>query len=111
MISKQGHGTDVILDDLWSTLEPTRLLRLALNILSRRLPADVETESVRESLGSIHEWICKAELKALRTWGLPTQYVIIRPINPLNPPGPEDMEKISSAIRALDDLGLVVRPA
>lgn len=30
----------------------------------------------------------------------------------VNPPGPEDMKKISAAIRTLDDLGLIIiRPS
>jgi hypothetical protein len=34
--------------------------------------------------------------------------LVISPINPMNPPGPQDMEKIAAALRTLDDLGLIM---
>jgi hypothetical protein len=37
-------------------------------------------------------------------WG---DYLIVTPINPMNPPGQEDMEKAVAALHVLDDLGLL----
>lgn len=110
MNSEHGHGIDVEVDGIRSALEPTRKIRLALDVLWGILPPDMETDAIRDALWDIHDWLCKAELKELLTWGLSKQYVIISPINPRKPPGPEGMEKIAHAIRALDDLGLIVIP-
>lgn len=110
MDSEHGHGVNVEVDSIRSALEPTRKIRLALDVLWGILPPDMETDAIRVALWDIHERLCEEELKKLRTWGIPHQYVIISPINPRKPPGPEDMEKIARAIRTLDDLGLIVIP-
>jgi hypothetical protein len=110
MNSKKDHGVSVDVDEIRSVLEPTRELRLALDILSGSLSPDMETDATGAALWDLHERLCKAELKVLRIWGLPRAYVIISPINPMNPPSREDMEKIARAIQTLDDLGLIVVP-
>jgi hypothetical protein len=104
------HGHDVSVDEIRSALEPTRKLRLGLDVLWEHLPQDMESGAIGDALWMIHERLRSDELRALRTWGLPRAYVIISPINPRNPPGPGDMEKIADAIRTLDDLGLIVVP-
>jgi hypothetical protein len=72
------------------------------------LPVNAETPAIREAFYAIDEHIRKAELKDLRQGVLSRGYFIISPINPMNPPGPEDMEKVAAALRTLDDLGLII---
>ena len=44
----------------------------------------------------------------MRRGVLARDYFILSPINPMNPPSPEDMEKATAAFRTLDDLGLII---
>jgi hypothetical protein len=50
----------------------------------------------------------KAALANIRRGVLARDYFILSPINPMNPPSPEDMEKVTAAFRTLDDLGLII---
>ena len=108
MSSDQGHGVDVEVDSIRSALIPTRALRQALDVLSGRLPVKAETPAIRDALWAIEEHIRAAELKDLRQGVLARDYFIISPINPMNPPSPDDMEKVTAALRTLDDLGLII---
>jgi hypothetical protein len=109
-IRDNDHGAGVSLDDIRSALGDTRILRLASGVLAG-LPTDIEftkTETVHTALLEIHERLCKAEMANLRTYGLSNDYLVIRPINPMNPPGPEAMEQVTAAIRTLARFGLIV---
>jgi transcriptional regulator with XRE-family HTH domain len=105
-----GHGTGVDIEAIARALEPTLALRLSLDILDGELLPSVATPPVRDALCSIRRWVNAEELRQLRTYGLSRHYVIIKPISPLAPPGPEDMKQIAAAIRTLDDLGLIIKP-
>jgi hypothetical protein len=107
MSSDQGHGANVDLNGIEVTLRPTRVTRLALDALLGSLPDDMLTPATENTLWDIHDQLCKKELAALSLWGIPRQYLIIRPINPANLPAPEDMERIIAAIRTLSSLGLL----
>ena len=108
MSSERGYGVPVDADDVSATLESTRVLRLALNVLWDGLSLDAETGPVPETLTSIHNRINKTEATGLRTWGQAEHYLIIRPISPVSPPPPEIMEKITAAVRTLAQLGMLV---
>ena len=108
MSSGQTHGVEVEIDSIRSTLAPTRALRQAHAVLSGSLPVEAETPAIRDALWAIHEHILKAELKDLRQGILARDYFIISPINPMNPPSPQDMKKVAAALRTLDDLGLII---
>ena len=107
MSGEQGHGADVDLDGIDSTLTPTRVARLALDALLGSLPNDLLTPATENALWDIHDQLCTKELADLRQWGINRQYLIIKPINPANLPTPKDMDKISTAIRTLASLGLI----
>jgi hypothetical protein len=107
MSSGQDHGAYVDLDAFDSTLAGTRLARLGLDALLESLPADLRNTAAEDTLWEIHDRICEKELADLRLWGVTQQYLIIRPINPARPPAPEDIEKITAAIRTLASLGLI----
>jgi hypothetical protein len=107
---KQGHGVEVETDSLLGALEPTRVLRHALDALWGNLPTDMETDTVRTALYEIDERLRKAILADLRKGVLARDYFVISPINPMNPPDPEDMEKVAAALRTLNDLGLIIIP-
>lgn len=107
MISDEGHGAAVDMDGIEVTLRPTRVIRLALEALLGSLPDDMLTRPVEDALWEIHVQLCKKELADLGLWGIPRQYLIIKPINLAKLPAPEDMEKITTAIRTLVGLGLI----
>jgi hypothetical protein len=71
----------------------------------------MDTAASSDALRDIDKRICAEELKALRKYGLPQQYLIISPVNLANPPAREIMEQVTSAIRALADAGLLVIPS
>jgi hypothetical protein len=110
MSSAHGYGAEVDPDDIRSALEPTRKLRLALDVLWGELPGNIGSETTEKSLWELHDRICAAELSALRSFGLTRQYIIIRPLNMMKLPDSETMQKITSAIQVLDDLGLIAGP-
>jgi hypothetical protein len=106
-IRDRDHGVGIGLDDIRSALAGTRMLRLATEVLGD-LPPDIETAEVRAALWQVHEALCKQDLVNLRTYGLSMDFLIIRPINPMNPPEPEVMKQITAAIRTLSELELIV---
>lgn len=110
MTGEHGHGVEVEVDSLLAALEPTRILRHALDVLQENMPADMETDAVRVAFYEIDERLREATLTNLRGGLLSRDYFIISPINPMNPPSPKDMENVAAALRTLDDLGLIIIP-
>lgn len=110
MTGERGHGVAVETDDLLAALELTRILQLALDVLWGNMPGGLATESVRGAFCEIDERLRKATLANLRRGVLPRDYLIVSPINPMNPPDREDMEKVTAALRTLDQLGLIIAP-
>lgn len=108
MTGQQGHGVEVETDSLRAALEPTRILRHALDALWENLPARMETDAVHAALNEIDQRLRASTLADLRQGMLSRDYFIISPINPMNPPSPQDMEKMAAALRTLDDLGLII---
>lgn len=108
MTGQRGHGVDVETDTLRNALEPTRTLRHALDVLRGHLPPSMETDAIRDALHDLDQQLRTATLADLRRGVLARDYLIISPINPMNPPGPEDMRKVAAALRVLDDLGLII---
>jgi hypothetical protein len=107
MSSDQGHGADVSLDGIETTLRPTRVIRLALEALLASIPDDMLYGPTEDALWELHVQLCKKELADLSLWGIPRQYLIIKPINPAKLPAAEDMEKIAAAVSTLASLGLL----
>jgi hypothetical protein len=110
-MSSNGYGASVDRDGIDSTLQPTRMQRLALEVLLDSLSPDLATPAIDSALWELRERLVDAELAALRTFGISHRYLIIRPINPGNLPGHEDLDKIAVAIRTLADMGLVAGDA
>jgi hypothetical protein len=108
MSSDQGHGVEVETDSLLSALVPTRTLQHALESLWDNLPPDLETDALRAAFYELDDRLRKAALANIRRGVLARDYFILSPINPMNPPSPEDMEKVTAAFRTLDDLGLII---
>ena len=106
-----GYGVPVDIEAVSSSLDSTRLMRLALNVLwdgLDELPGETATESVADALASVHDLINEAESADLRIFGEAEHYLIIRPISPVNPPPPEIMAKITAAVSVLAELGMLV---
>ena len=110
MSSNYEYGTEVDVDEIRSVLEPTRQIRLALDVLWGSLPQHIETKAIGESLTDLHERLCAEELRALRMFGVNQQYTIIRPLDMTNLPDADTMQKIAGAVQTLADLGLIAGP-
>jgi hypothetical protein len=95
-----------VLDDIQAALQVTPMLRQALNTLQCELPAEWATGSVTEMLRTLREKLDELELQEIRRVG-PQEYLLIKPLAP--DAGGEFAEQAAGHVRALDDLGLVVR--
>jgi hypothetical protein len=95
-----------ILDDIQGALGEPSKLRLALNTLQNEMPPNWETDSVREVLYGLREKLDELELREIRRLGH-YEYLLIKPLAP--DAGGAFAEKAAEHVRALDDLGLVVR--
>jgi hypothetical protein len=93
-------------DELFG-VENLRELRLALDIIHLFLPGDEGRDRIPAGLSGLHEWLCAEEDRQLRLDGLPDRYLIIRPVSPFSPPSPQDMERITAAVRTLAELGML----
>jgi hypothetical protein len=89
--------------------------RMALEVLWReftnRVPGTLEPEeeAVNKALEAMHSMLWRKEMQAVAGTALIAHYLIIRPVNPLNMPGPEETEEIKAAIAALDRNDLIAR--
>jgi hypothetical protein len=95
-----------ILDDIQAALYVPAQLRLALNMLQSEIPPELEADGVRETLSALRGKLQELELREIRRLG-PQEYLLIKPLPP--DAGGEFAEKVAEHIRALDDLGMVVR--
>ena len=95
-----------ILDDIQAALHVPAMLRLALNTLQDEMPPELETGDIRKMLNGLREKLQELELREIRLAG-PQEYLLIKPLAP--DAGGEFATKAAEHVRALDDLGLVVR--
>jgi hypothetical protein len=95
-----------ILDDIQAALQVPARLHHALNTLQDELPAEWQIGSVVMALGALREKLDELELREIRRVG-PQEYLLIKPLAP--DVGEEFAEQAAAYVRALDDLGLVVR--
>jgi|tagenome__1003787_1003787.scaffolds.fasta_scaffold20860047_5 hypothetical protein len=93
-------------EELFGT-ENLRELRLALDVLRLFLPVGDEGHPIPAGLQELHERLCAEEDRQLRSDGVPDRYLIIRPISSFNPPSPDDMKRITDAVRTLASLGMI----
>lgn len=101
------HAAAVDADDELFAVENLREARLALDVLRLFLPIGAEGHPIPAGLRDLHERLCAEEDRQLRSGGVPDRYLIIRPISPFNPPAPEDVERITDAVRTLASLGMI----
>jgi hypothetical protein len=90
-----------------SGVENLRELRLALDVIGMFYPENARSDAVNAALDDINDHLCAEEDLALRESGVLDRYLIIRPVNPLNPPPQEDIQRISAAVRTLAQLGML----
>jgi hypothetical protein len=95
-----------ILDDIQNALGDLSKLRLALNTLQNEMPGNWHTDSARAALCGMRKQLEEMELREIRRLGH-HEYLLIKPLAP--DAGGAFAEKIAEHVRALDDLGLVVR--
>lgn len=90
--------------------------RMALEMLwhefTNRVPGTLEPEeeAVNRALGAMHAMLWRREMQAVAETSLIAHYLIVRPINPLNMPGPEEAAEIAAAIATLDRHDMIARP-
>jgi hypothetical protein len=105
----RAKGTSMpipIFDDIQTALQVPAMLRRALNTLQNEMPPEWATGSVKEVLKTLPEKLDELELQEIRRVG-PLEYLLIKPLAP--DAGGEFAEQAAEHVRALDDLGLVVR--
>jgi hypothetical protein len=88
------------------SLEQTRHLRMVLDLLEETLPGSYASDGLLSELWALREKFAAVELSQLRRLGQ-REYLVIRPVDPAAP-GPL-ANRAAEAIKALDDLGLVIR--
>jgi hypothetical protein len=87
-------------------LSGSSTLRVAINTLMYNLPPELETDSVHDALRELHIKLDERELREIRDYG-PREYLLIKPLAP--DAGPDFAGQTAQHVRALDDLGLIVR--
>src|SRR5437868_6620310 len=106
MMAEGARMPAPILDDIQNALGDLSKLRLALNTLQNEMPMNLQTDSVREALSRLRKKLEETELEEIRRLGH-WEYLLIKPLAP--DAGRAFAEKAAEHVRALDDLGLVVR--
>ena len=94
------------LGDLQTAFRGTWKLRLALNILEREMPQNMWIMEIRHGLIVFRRRIELMELDETRCLG-PVEYLLINPLTPGT--DGESAEDVAAHVRALDDLGLILR--
>ncbi len=107
MPAPSPHAAAVNAEDELSGAENLRELRLALGVIHLFLPLGPDSDAITAALQDLHERLCADEDEQLRSAGVPDRYLIIRPVNPYSPPSPEDMRRITDAVRTLASLGMI----
>ena len=103
----KGRGIATpILDDIQDALYVPAQLRLALDTLQTVMPPELAADGVHETLAMLREKLLELELQEIRRVG-PQEYLLIKPLPP--DIGGEFADKAAEHVRALDDLGLIVR--
>jgi len=94
------------LDDIQYAFDDTWPVRLALNTLEAELPMNLQTTSLREVFTSLRDKLEEKELEQIRSLGH-QEYLLIKPL--ASDIGGPFAEHAAVHVRALDDMGLVVR--
>jgi hypothetical protein len=92
--------------DVEHALSGSTTLRVAINTLMFILPPELETDSVHDALRELQVKLSERELREIRDHG-PREYLLIKPLAP--DAGPDFAGQAAQHVRALDDLGLIVR--
>jgi hypothetical protein len=95
-----------VLDEIQSAFHLSAMLRQALNILQDEMPANWADGGVHETFRALREKLEELEIEEIRQVG-PQEYLLIKPLAP--DVGGEFAGQVAEHVRALDDLGLVVR--
>jgi hypothetical protein len=97
-------NASIDMEELHTELKDTRIIRLALDSLEEHLPAGLASDSLTAEFVGLRERLAEMEQKALRKIGN-REYMILAPVDEFECFG----GKAAEALRALDDLGLVIR--
>ena len=92
--------------DIERVLSGSSTLRVAINTLHYNLPQQLATDSVHDALRELHIKLGERELREIRDYG-PREYLLIKPLAP--DAGGIFANQAAQHVRALDDLGLIVR--
>jgi hypothetical protein len=99
-------------DDLGNALYQARMIRFGLEAAWQAidtLPGTMApTPHVRTALRTIADWLEHTEAGQLRDLLTTRTHAILLPVSLLNPPAPDDMKAITTAIAVLNTHGLVI---
>jgi hypothetical protein len=115
MTEARAHGTPIPHQEDLQGLPHVNVTRLALEVLWNELfyrrsgKLEPEEEAVGKALDDLHEMLWDEEMQAVAETGLTSHYLVIRPIDPLNIPGPEATSEIGHAIGTLLRHGMIAR--
>jgi hypothetical protein len=90
--------------------------RLALEVLWQQFTNTVpgslepEEEAVNDAMRAMHAMLWHREREAAAATGEYAHYLIVRPVNPLNMPTPDEAAEIAAALATLDRHDLLARP-
>lgn len=94
------------INDLQTAFRDSWSIRLALYTLEAETPMHWQTDSIREALKALRVTLEQSELEEIRCLG-PQEYLLIKPLAP--DAGGAFADRAADHVRALDDMGLVVR--
>jgi hypothetical protein len=101
------HAEPVNAEEELFGAENLRELRLALDVIDLFLPERDRSQAVTAALRDMRAHLCAEEDRDLKASGAPDRYLIIRPVSLSSPPPPEDMRRITDAVRTLASLGML----
>jgi hypothetical protein len=93
-------------DEIRGSLEHSRHLRMALDLLEENLPGPYNCDGLMAELWALREKLAAAELARLRSIGQ-REYLVIQPLAPAA--AQAVISRAAEAVKTLDDLGLLIR--
>lgn len=100
----------LVLGDLGCDRDHLARLRVALSAL--RGPDGVELpylvgQAADDALWALHEWVQEREARIIADCA-PAGYYVVKPVDVRNPPSADELTRITTALRMLDEAGVLV---
>jgi hypothetical protein len=115
MTAPDGHGQPIPCPEEIALIPHAGAARMALEILwgelLNRVPSglDPREKAVKDALSAMHQMLWDKEMQAVAETGITPHYLVIRPLNPLNLPGPGQVAEIRDAMAVLVRHDMIAR--